>query len=275
VNYRHAYHAGSHTEVFKHAVLVLLLQHLRKKPGPFIVLDTHAGAGTYDLTADKAMKTGEALDGIGRVIDKDIPMAAAYLELVRSLNPAGLRTYPGSPAIVQAFLRESDRLTACELREDDAALLRANFRDDRRASVHCRDGYEALVALLPPPIRRGLVFVDPPFERSDEFEQVAEGMNAGIERWPTGIFMAWYPIKDRSGIQVLRARYRRNNPPTLCCELLRQPVDGLQLAGSGLVICNPPWKIEQKLAALCHDLLIALEARDGSFSVDWWIRERG
>jgi 23S rRNA (adenine2030-N6)-methyltransferase len=149
MNYRRAYHAGNHTEVFKHSVLVLLLQQLREKPRPFIVLDTHAGAGMYDLTSEPALKTEEALDGIGRVLFKNVPTASPYLDLVRRLNLDGLSRYPGSPAIVQAFLRGNDRLIACELRGDDAALLRAEFKDDRRVSIHHRDGYEALRALLP------------------------------------------------------------------------------------------------------------------------------
>ena len=186
MNYRHSYHAGNHTEVFKHSVLVLVLQHLLKKPGPFTVLDTHAGAGLYDLTSDNAEKTGEAVDGIGRVIDRDVPAASAYLDLIRRLNPIALQSYPGSPAIVQAFLREDDLLIACELRKDDAALLRANMKGDRRVSVHCRDGYAAMHAFLPPPTRRGLVFIDPPFERPDEFARLADGLNFGIQKWPTG-----------------------------------------------------------------------------------------
>jgi 23S rRNA (adenine2030-N6)-methyltransferase len=274
MNYRHIYHAGNHTEVYKHSVLVLLLEHLLDKPRPFMVLDTHAGAGIHNLAAPEAERTGEATEGIGRIIGKSVPAASAYLDLVRRHNPAGLRTYPGSPAIVRAFLRDSDRLTACELRQDDAALLRANFSDDPRVSVHRRDGYEALTALLPPLARRGLVFVDPPFEAPDEFEQLADGLNAGVKKWPTGIFAAWYPLKDRSGVRALRARYRADNPPTLCCEFLPQPLDGLSLAGSGLAICNPPWQFEQKLIALCSELLAAFEARQGSYRVDWWIRER-
>jgi 23S rRNA (adenine2030-N6)-methyltransferase len=274
MNYRHAYHAGNHTEVFKHSVLVLLLLYLLKKPRPFTVLDTHAGAGTYDLTAVEAERTGEALRGIGRVIDKDVPAASAYLDLVRRLNPAGLRSYPGSPSIVQAFLRAGDHLTACELREDDAAQLRANFRDDRRVSVHCRDGYEAITAFLPPPARRGLVFVDPPFERPNEFEWLADGLNSGIKKWPPGVFAAWYPIKDRLGTRTLRERYLPRNTPTLCCEFLREPVDGIRLAGSGLVICNPPWQFEKAVATLCRQLLIAFEAQKGAFSIDWWVLER-
>lgn len=274
MNYRHIYHAGSHAEVFKHAVLVLLLQHLLRKPQPFTVLDTHAGAGIYDLTAAEAEKTGEAEEGIGRIIAKDLPAASAYLDLVRKLNPAGLRSYPGSPAIAQAFLREHDRLIACELREDDAALLRANFKDDRRVAVHLRDGYEALTALLPPQPRRGLVFVDPPFERADEFERLTDGFNSALKRWPGGIFAAWYPLKDRSGIRALHARLRHDNPPTLCCEFQRQPLDRVNLVGSGLVIRNPPWQFEQNLTALCSELLIAFEAREGSYSLEWWIPER-
>jgi 23S rRNA (adenine2030-N6)-methyltransferase len=275
MNYRHAYHAGSHTEVFKHAVLVLLLQHLLSKPRPFTVLDTHGGAGLYDLTAEEAQKTGEAQDGIGRVIDKAIPTAQAYLDLVRCLNPSGLRCYPGSPAIAQAFLREDDRLAACELREDDAALLRKNFEDDRRIVVHRRDGYEALGALLPPTPRRGLVLIDPPFERPDEFTALADALNAGIRKWRSGIFLAWYPLKDRAGIRELRLHYRPDNPPTLCCELLQQPLDGARLAGSGVIICNPPWKFEQTLTTLCHELLTAFDARTGTYSLEWWIKERG
>ena len=274
MNYRHAYHAGNHTEVFKHAVLCLLLLELRKKPKPFAVLDTHAGAGMYDLRSAEAVKTGEADDGIALIIDKAVPMASEYLHIVRRLNPACLRYYPGSPAIIQTLLRDDDQLIACDLREDDAVLLRANFRDDGRILVHRRDGYEAIGAFVPPSTRRGLVFVDPPFEQPDEFERLAEGLNVGIGKWSTGIFAAWYPIKDRSRIRALHRRYRSENRPTLCCELLRSPPDGLMLAGSGMLICNPPWQFEEKLTALCRDLVTAFKARDGQFTLEWWTHKR-
>jgi 23S rRNA (adenine2030-N6)-methyltransferase len=275
MNYRHSYHAGNHTEVFKHSVLVLLLQHLLKKPGPFMVLDTHAGAGLYDLTSNDAEKTGEAQDGIGRIIGRDVPAASAYLDLIRRLNPTGLRNYPGSPVIVQAFLREHDSLVACELRKDDAATLRRNFKDDRRVSAHCRDGYEAINAFLPLPTRRGLVFIDPPFERPDEFARLADGLNSGIQKWPTGTFLAWYPIKTCSEIRQLHTPYLPQNPPTLSCQLLRDSVDGVRLAGSGVIICNPPWRFENKLTVLCSELLRSFGAQAGTYTLDWWIRERG
>jgi len=275
MNYRHNFHAGNHTEVFKHSALCLLLLDLRRKPKPFTVLDTHAGAGTYDILSPEARKTGEAQDGIARIFGKTVPTAAAYLDIVGRLNADKLSRYPGSPAITQALLREQDRLVACELREEDAARLRANLGADRRVSVYHRDGYEAIRAFVPPPTRRGLVFIDPPFERSDEFEQLADALNSGLNKWPTGTFVAWYPLKDRVGIRGLRARYHASNPPTLCCEFLREPLDGTRLVGSGLLICNPPWRLEEKLDVLCRDLLGAFEAEDGSYVFDWWIRERG
>ena len=274
MNYRHDFHAGNHTEVFKHSALCLLLLELRNKPKPFTVLDTHAGAGMYDILSPKAQKTREAQDGIGVVFGKDVPAATAYLEIVQRLTPKGLRSYPGSPALVQALLRKEDRLIACELREDDAARLRTTFSEDRRISVHCRDGYKAIGAFVPPSTRRGLVFIDPPFEQPDEFEQLADALNSGLKKWPTGIFLGWYPLKDRVGIRTLRARYRpTNHSPTLCCELLRQPLDGTALAGSGLILCNPPWQFETKLKNLCQELLEALQADRGQYTVDWWVRE--
>jgi 23S rRNA (adenine2030-N6)-methyltransferase len=248
-----------------------MLQRLLKKCQPFTVLDTHAGAGTYDLTAEAAQKTGEALDGIGRITKTDLPTLSGYLAVIRSCNPSGLRTYPGSPAIVRSFLRDEDALICCELRDDDSALLRERFRDDRRISVHRRDGYEAIRALLPPKIRRGLVFIDPPFEDPDEFQNLANALNDGIRKWRAGMFVAWYPLKVRSGVRVLRTKYRADNPPTLCCEFLREDMDGFGLAGSGLIICNPPWRFEEELSTLCKDLAVALEATRSSFSVEWWV----
>jgi len=274
MNYKHTYHAGNHTEVFKHSVLCLLLLELRKKGKPFTVLDTHAGAGMYDLESPQAQKTGEALDGIGRLLEKNIPAASPFLDIVRGLNAGRLRHYPGSPRIVQTLLREHDRLIACELRKDDTETLRDNFGEDSRVSIHHRNGYEAIGALVPPSTRRGLVFIDPSFERDDEFQQLSDTLNAGIKKWPTGIFVAWYPIKNQSATRVLRKRYRPDNPPTLSFEFLREPINGLKLAGSGLVICNPPWRLEHKCAALGRELISAFEAQSGRYSLEWWISRR-
>ena len=276
MNYRHAYHAGNHTDVFKHAVLVMLLEHLLKKPKPFTVLDTHSGAGLYDLTAEEAGKTGEAADGIGRVIDASLPAVPAYLDLVRALNPAGLATYPGSPAIVAAMMRADDRLIACELHPDEVAKLRRAFRNDPRVSVHHRDGYEAIGAFVPFSARRGLVLIDPPYEKDDPdaYAAVARALNAGLRKWPGGVFAVWYPLKDRLGIETIRAGYDMTNPPTLAAEFLRVPIDGTTFAGSGMLIVNPPWGLAERLTALGADLAAAFHAPGARLRLDWWIKER-
>ena len=273
MNYRHAYHAGNHTDVFKHAVLVMLLEYLRRKDSAFVVLDTHAGAGRYDLRSPEAEKTGEAADGIGRVLGKALPAAAAYLDLVRALNPNGLAVYPGSPAIIAAFLRDSDRLIACDLHEEEYVKLRRAFRGDDRVAVHHRDGYEAIKAFLP--LRRGLVFIDPPYEKDDPdaYKRLARRLNAGLARWPGGMFAAWYPLKERTGIDQVRKAYDRANPPTLAVEFLREPMDGVAFAGSGLLIANPPYGIEPRLRGLGSELAAAFDAPRSRLDVDWWIAE--
>jgi 23S rRNA (adenine2030-N6)-methyltransferase len=275
MNYRHAYHAGNHSDVFKHAVLVMLLEHLRKKPKPFTVLDTHGGAGRYDLRAPEAGKTGEAADGIGRIIAASLPAAAAYLELIRRLNPDGLVEYPGSPAIIAAFLRADDRLIACELHEEEAAKLRRAFRDDPRVAVHHRDGYEAIKAFVPPPTRRGLVFIDPPYEKDDRdaYLRVARRLNGALKKWPGGMYAVWYPLKDRIGIEQIKEAYDLANPPTLAVEFLRSPIDGLTFAGSGLLIVNPPYGIADRLEALGAELATAFAAPAARLDLAWWIAE--
>jgi 23S rRNA (adenine2030-N6)-methyltransferase len=273
MNYRHAYHAGNHTDVFKHAVLVMLLEYLRRKDSAFVVLDTHAGAGRYDLRSPEAEKTGEAEDGIGRVLAKPLPSAVAYLDLIRAMNPDGLAVYPGSPAIVAAFLRDIDRLIACDLHDEEAAKLRRAFRGDDRIAVHHRDGYEAIKAFLP--LRRGLVFIDPPYEKDDPdaYKRLARRLNAGLARWPGGMFAAWYPLKERAGIDQVRKAYDQANPPTLAVEFLRVPMDGTTFAGSGMLIANPPYGIETRLRALGKDLADAFAAPRARLDVAWWIPE--
>lgn len=268
MNYRHAYHAGNHTEVFKHAALVLLLLHLRMKPKPFFVLDTHAGLGLYDLASPEAGKTGEAASGIGAVPDGPHPALAPYLDLIRPFTARGL--YPGSPAIAAGLLRDGDRLAACELHPEDVEVLRANFRGDRRVAVHHRDGYEAMLALVPPPERRGLVFVDPPYEDLDEAGRLGQALAAAARKWPTGILAAWYPIKDEIiGRAIARTLVGAGVPRCLRAEFLRHPADGVRLAGSGMVFVNPPWRFDEELrrtmAALAAVFAVPIERS----KVDW------
>jgi 23S rRNA (adenine2030-N6)-methyltransferase len=222
MNYRHAFHAGNFADVFKHTILVGLLQALKEKPAPFCYLDTHAGAGRYDLRGVEAARTGEAESGIVRLLGAQAeapPLLRAYLDLIAALNLAGysghaIAIYPGSPLIASHLLRPSDRAVLCELQGEEAAALKALFAGDARIGVHQRDGYAALAALLPPKERRGLVLIDPPFEAQEgEFCAIEAALKSAYARWPTGIYAIWYPIKprrrDRSAL-VRRERHAQD-----------------------------------------------------------------
>lgn len=252
MNYRHAYHAGNHADVFKHAVLTLIVHHLHRKPTPFFALDTHAGIGLYDLAAVEAVKTGEATDGIGRVLEAGLPSAPGYLDIVRTFGPTA---YPGSPALLRALLRPQDRMALSELHPDDCATLRHHFRGDGSVAVHHRDGYEALLAFVPPPERRGLVLVDPPFEEIDEAARLGDRLVAAHRKWPTGIYVGWFPIKNRATVQPLFSALAAGGiGEGFVAEFTRYPEDGTRLAGSGLVIINPPWQLDAAIEAVLADL---------------------
>ncbi len=270
MNYRHAFHAGNHADVFKHAALTLVLEWLLQKPAPFAVLDTHAGIGVYDLASADARRTGEFEAGVGRVFEPGLASATAYSALLRDLNPERLATYPGSPEIVRRMLRDGDRLIACELHPEDAEALRRRYRTDPRVSVHHRDGYEAIGALLPPRERRGLVLIDPPFEQIDEGERLTRAIAAGLRKWPNGTFMAWYPIKDGLvGAALARAAVAGGFPKTLRAEFSPYERDNVSLSGGGLLIVNAPWRLDERLAALCQELGGLIGDGRGSWTVDW------
>jgi 23S rRNA (adenine2030-N6)-methyltransferase len=266
MNYRHAFHAGGFADVVKHALLVQLILHLRKKETPFCVLDTHAGVGRYDLAADEAARTGEAEDGVLRLIGSDTPPAPAladYLDCLKSANPSwpALRIYPGSPAIARAMLRPQDRLVAVELHPEDSRALKRVFAGDRQVSVHEGDGYLALRAHLPPRERRGLVLIDPPYEDRDEFKTLAKALPEAIARFRTGIFAIWYPIKDTGTVARFHAELAALGRPTLAAEFLRfRPDDPTRLNGTGLAIVNPPWQFD----AAAREMLAALAERLGA-----------
>lgn len=270
MNYRHVFHAGNHADVFKHAALTLILEHLRAKPQPFAVIDTHAGVGAYDLASEAARRTGEFEAGVGLVFGRQLAAAPAYAELLAEMNPDGLAAYPGSPEIARRLLRAHDQLAACELHPEDAAALKAGYRGDPRIHVHRRDGYEAAVALVPPPERRGLVLVDPPYEAPDETARLAKALAAAIRKWPTGMFCAWYPVKDHAiGDALAEAARAGDWPRPLRAEFLAYPIDGEAMAGGGLIIVGAPWKLDDKLEALCRELHPILGEGHGSWRVEW------
>ena len=282
VNYRHAYHAGNFADVLKHAVLALALAHLKRKETAFHVLDVHAGTGLYDLAGAEAGKTGEWAGGIGRLIG-DAPLdpvlaerLAPYLDVIRALNPNGLRLYPGSPRLALALMRPQDRLTAVELHPEDAAALQRNLAGDPRAKALTLDAYLALKALLPPRERRGLVLIDPPFEAADEFARLIRGLREALKRWATGIYLVWYPIKDPAQTDDFAGRMAEIGlPKTLRAELFADAPKDSRLNGCGLLIVNPPYTLEADLSALGPRLAARLAQGPGrEFRLDWLVAER-
>ncbi len=274
MNYRHAYHAGGFSDVVKHAVLALALGHLRRKDTPFFVLDTHAGIGRYDLSGPQAEKTGEWQGGVGRLLAAPAPQPALtpYLDAVRRLNPeGGLRWYPGSPEVARGLLRPGDRLALVELHPEDMAELKGGFAGDRRVGIHHMDGYAALKALLPPPERRGLVLIDPPFEVKDEVARLRAGLAQALKRWSTGIYLIWYPIKARPAIERFHADIAMlAPPPTLVAEVLLRPAeDPFRLNGTGMLIVNPPWQLDAALGELLPWLAAQLAPEGGDWRLDW------
>lgn len=252
MNYRHAFHAGNFGDCMKHALLVWLLRALQRKPGGVLVLDTHAAIGRYDLSAGPAERTGEWRAGIGRLLDDPPAALADYVGLVRELG-----LYPGSPMLARALLRPQDRLACCELHPEDAATLRRLFARDKQVAVHARDAWEAIGALLPPPERRGLILIDPPYEAPDEFEQLAAGLRLGHARFATGVFAAWYPIKHRAPVRAFLAAMREAGiRDIVAAELwLREPLDAARLNGCGLLVINPPFRFEAEAAPILAALL--------------------
>lgn len=277
MNYRHAYHAGNVCDVVKHSVFTLVLKHLCEKKSPFAVMDTHAGAGLYDLNGEQASKTGEAEGGIIRLMQSpEIKEAAEYCNFIKELNNGNEPSvYPGSPLIAAKMLREGDTIVACELHQEDVKTLRRNMEKFPAVRVHYRDGYEAMKALLPPASRRGVVLIDPPYESTDEFEQLTKAVKDAYLKWATGQYMIWYPIKDRPAIW----RWQEEMSKTgiirqLCAEFVYAPeVRSDMLNGSGLLFINPPWKIEEELRALFPALHKALETEYQGDSIKWLVGE--
>ena len=279
MNYRHAFHAGNFADVLKHAVLALCLEHLKTKPKPFRYIDTHAGIGMYDLTSHEARRSPEFEDGIKRVKMADTPddvttVLQPLLDAVAASNEAAtLTVYPGSPQVACALLRPFDRIQLCELHPEDAKVLDRRYAKDARVKVEARDGYKALKSLLPPVEKRGLVLIDPPFEHRDEMAFMAEAAMAGLNRWPTGTFIFWRPLKDlwaqeRFDVGLcewLIAEKQIAPEKILRADLwVRELESEGRLAGAGVVVINPPYTLESQLLTLLPWLADVLKQGEGA-----------
>ena len=271
MNYRHAFHAGNFADVIKHIVLARILTYLQDKPAAFRVIDTHAGAGLYDLDSDEARRGGEWLTGIARLMqarlsNETVALTKPYMDIIRAFNPKGeLKAYPGSPLIARGLMRPQDRLVACELEPKARKALIDALRRDEQARVVDLDGWMALGAFVPPKERRGLVLIDPPFEAKDEFERLGEAFSTAFAKWPTGIYVIWYPAKSRRATDTLAQLVARlaaaAKPQGKCLRLefsVAPQADGGALTSSGLLIVNPPYTLQGELKTILPELEMPL-----------------
>ncbi len=280
LSYRHAFHAGNHADVLKHASLSLLLASFRQKDKPFIVIDTHAGGGIYDLEAERAQKNSEFKKGIARLWPERAqwPELADYFQAIAAHNVDDtLRFYPGSPDIAAQLTRPQDRLALMELHNREIDDIRAHLGWDKRVALHHRDGLEGLVALVPPTPRRGLVLIDPPYERHEEYREVPQAVQKAWQRWPTGTYVIWYPLLaiGRDGSAVMLQQMKRAHYGNLLIAEIevdsQHPEFGMH--GSGLAIINPPWQLDKQLESILPRLSKVLQAgARPSWKVEWLTR---
>jgi 23S rRNA (adenine2030-N6)-methyltransferase len=279
MNYRHAYHAGNHADVLKHAVLARVLLHMTRKDKPFRVIDAHAGVGLYDLGGIEAGKTAEWEGGIGKLAE---PLAAGaeallapYRAVIAALNPqGGVRLYPGSPELALRLMRGHDRMIANELHPQDAIALERQYIRDSRVEVSSMDAETCLKARLPPPERRGVILIDPPYEVKNEAEKALRMLAHGLRRFAQGVYLLWYPLKtDQTAETILAAVKEMGAPATLKVELrVREAFSAGALAGSGMVIVNAPWKLDDDLSVLAPALAERLGLGAwGQGTVEWLV----
>ena len=280
MNYRHAFHAGNHADVLKHVTVLALLDQMQRKDSPFFVLDTHGGAGRYLLHSEQSRKTGEAADGVLKLLDAPrLPEPVErYLKAVQADNvPGTLVTYPGSPLLASRCLREQDRMAVCEMQAEELSTLHGLFDGDARIQVRAGDGYAGMRAFLPPKadgkkIGRGLVLIDPPYEdQNAEYPRIVEAVADALARWPQATIAIWYPIKLRRTLQhFFRTCMKLPARSVLLAELLVHPDDSpLRLNGSGMMILNAPWQFDQVLSPALASLRAHLGHAGASHRVEW------
>jgi len=279
LSYRHAFHAGNHADVLKHLVLTRTLLALQRKPAALCYIDTHAGAGHYDLGSGMALKVAEFEQGIARILARsDIPtLVEPWLEAVRRLNPDGeLRHYPGSPAVARHFMRPQDRMLLIEKHPTDHALLMKYFGHQPRCRVLQDDAWVTLKAQLPPPEKRGIVLIDPSYELKSDYRQTVETLQQAHDRWGNGVYLLWYPLlARRETVRMLDRISTTGIRRVLRVALAVRGADSGGLWGSGMLIVNPPWQLDTELQTILPWLTQALEVPPGirGTSLDWLVPE--
>ena len=267
--YRHAFHAGNHADVLKHCVLQQILMYMNQKDKPYWVIDTHAGAGMYSLASDYANTKSEYLDGVARLWDCDDlpPVLREYMNLIQLCNNKGdWSLYPGSPEVIRRTIRADDRMRLFELHPTDFDILQENFERDRQAKLFKSDGFASLKALLPPPTRRAVIFMDPPYEIKTDYLKVVDALEEGLARFAEGVYVVWYPILTRGDHVRMLESLRKLSDKTLNIAMTVQEPDekGFGMLGSGLFVINPPWTLKTTMAAVMPYLIEKLAQYHGA-----------
>lgn len=278
LSYRHSFHAGNHADVVKHIVQSLILNALQQKEKPFVYHDTHSGVGRYDLTHEWSEKTGEFKQGIARLWQQDnVPAEIqSYLDAIKTLNQGeDLRYYPGSPRVARAHIRQQDRMVLTELHPSDYPLLEQEFHRDRQVSIYKEDGFQRLKASLPPKERRGLVLIDPPYELAKEYRDVVNAIAQSYKRWATGIYAIWYPVVNRCDIEdMIEGLEGLGINKILQIELGVSPDSNERgMTASGMIVINPPWKLESQMKEILPFLQQAIAPATGHYKVEWIVPE--
>ena len=276
LSYRHSYHAGNHADVLKHIILIEVLQYLTKKDSPFDYIDTHAGAGLYNLQSDHASKLQEYTQGIAKLKPEDWPELATYFDIIAHNNPEDkLKFYPGSPVIAEYFLRRKDRSWLYELHPKDAELLANNLGGNKGTRVMMEDGFKGLLSLLPPVSRRGLVLIDPSYEIKTDYKGVFDTINSAYKKFSTGTYILWYPVTDRMNIDTLERRFKRSGIKNIQqYELAIAPDQfGTGMSASGMIVINPPWTLKKKMEQVLPKLVSVLGGEGASYKCNELVGE--
>lgn len=255
LSYRHAFHAGNFADVLKHSVLTLVLEYMTRKEKGFYYIDSHSGAGMYSLADEYAQKTGEFKDGIAKLINQvDIPEALIdYINVIKSFNDDGkLDYYPGSPAIAKYFDRRQDSAHLFELHPSDIQLLSEYCQRWYKSHVNQSDGYQGVLGLLPPPSRRGIVLIDPPYELKEDYSKAVTTIINAYKKFATGTYILWYPVVKRELIVKMQSQFSQSTVKNILqveyCQL--DDTDEYGMTGTGLFIVNPPWQLNKQLSEI-------------------------
>ena len=281
LSYRHAFHAGNFADVLKHSVLTLVLEYMTRKDKGFYYIDSHSGAGMYQLEDEYAQKTGEYKDGIAKLIDnEDLPEALQpYIDLVKDINQAEqsdeLALYPGSPGIARQFTRRQDSAHLFELHPADIEHLQAYSQRWNKSHVKQSDGYQGVLGLVPPPSRRGVVLIDPPYELKEDYLKAVRTIVNAYKKFATGTYILWYPVVKRELVEQMQDAFTKSDVRNLLQVEFCQKADTQEygMTGTGLFIVNPPWQLNSQLAEILPYLKAKLGSADTSFTLKQLIAE--